>query len=106
MRPEIKEYNYDWLMGGVLQAGSRVPDGTTKETELTYRYIPYYKGVLKSFIDTGDVGIQVLKLFDKYYKNILTAHEQQKNPVSSFFLKNTCLWKISKLDVIIYPYSS
>jgi hypothetical protein len=85
MRPEIKEYNYDWLMGGVLQAGSRVPDGTPKETELTFRYIPYYKGVLKSFIDAGDVGIQVLKLFDKYYKNILTAHEQGKKIVATTF---------------------
>jgi hypothetical protein len=78
MRPEFKEYNYDWLMSSVLSAASAVANGSEKETELAYKYIPYFKGVSKFFIDHGDVGIQVLKLFDAYYKNILNAHDQGK----------------------------
>ncbi len=78
MRPEMTEYNYDWLMGGVLRAASKVANGSQKETDLTYRYVPYFKGIAKSFIDAGEVGVQVLKLFDKYYENILTAHERGK----------------------------
>jgi len=85
MRPEIKEYNYDWLMSRVLEAASRVENGTEKETLLTYRYIPYFKRIVKSFNDGGDAGVQVLKLFDAYYKNILTAHEQGKKIAATTF---------------------
>ena len=56
MRPEFKEYNYDWLMSSVLSAASAVANGTQKETELAYKYIPYFKGVSKFFIDHGEIG--------------------------------------------------
>jgi benzoyl-CoA reductase/2-hydroxyglutaryl-CoA dehydratase subunit BcrC/BadD/HgdB len=78
MRPEMFEYHYDWLMASVLNAASKVTRGTCKETALAYRYIPYFKGVVKSFIDAGDVGVQIFKLFAQYYDNVLTAHERGK----------------------------
>ncbi len=85
MRPEMREYNYDWLMGSMLHAASRVSNGTPKETELTYRYIPYFKNVAQSFIGAGEIGIQILKLFDRYYENILTAHERGQKIAASTF---------------------
>lgn len=78
MRPELYEYNYDWLMASVLNAASKVSNGTPKETALTYKYIPYFKGVAQSFIEAGDVGVQILKLFAEYYDNVLTAHSRGK----------------------------
>jgi benzoyl-CoA reductase/2-hydroxyglutaryl-CoA dehydratase subunit BcrC/BadD/HgdB len=78
MRPELREYNYDWIMGRTLNAAAKVPLGTLKETELTYRYIPYFKGVASSFINAGPPGIQFLSLLGKYYENILTARDQGK----------------------------
>ncbi len=85
MRPEIKEYHYDWLMGGVLGAASRLGDGFSKETELAYRYIPNFKNTAQSFLDGGEVGVQVLKLFDAYYQNILTSHERGKKIAATTF---------------------
>ena len=85
MRPEIQEYNYDWLMAAVLNAASKVPNGTSKETALTYRYIPYFEGVARSFIEAGDVGIQILKMFSDYYDNVLTAHARGKKIVATTF---------------------
>ncbi len=85
MRPEIKEYNYDWLMASTLNAAANVPNGTQKETEMTYRYLPSYKNIAKTFIDAGDSGIQMLKLYAKYYDNILTAHEQGKKIAATTF---------------------
>jgi benzoyl-CoA reductase/2-hydroxyglutaryl-CoA dehydratase subunit BcrC/BadD/HgdB len=85
MRPELQEYNYDWLMRSVLHAASNVANGTPKETELTYKYIPYFKNVAGTFIGAGDTGVQVLKLFDTYYENILTAHERGKKLAATTF---------------------
>ena len=78
MRPELKEYNYDWHMWAVLSAASRVAGGSQKEIDLTYKYTPYYKGILEAFVSDGEVGQQILRLFDQYYKDILTAHEKGK----------------------------
>ena len=60
MRPEIREYNYDRLMAGMLNAAAKVPAGTEKETVLTYRYIPNFTGVARSFINAGPATFEVL----------------------------------------------
>lgn len=85
MRPEIQEYNYDWLMAKTLAAAASVSLGTKKETELTYRYIPYYKNVVKSFIDAGDPGVQSLAMLAQYYDNILTAKARGKKICATTF---------------------
>ncbi len=78
MRPEIKEYNYDWMMAGVMNMAGKVPNGTAKETALTYRYVPYFSKVARTFIESGEVGVQILNLFARYYGNVLGAHAAGK----------------------------
>jgi benzoyl-CoA reductase/2-hydroxyglutaryl-CoA dehydratase subunit BcrC/BadD/HgdB len=98
MRPAIQEYNYDWLMGSTLKAAAAVPLGTKKETELTYRYIPYYKNVAKSFIDAGDPGVQCLEMMAKYYDNILTAHAQGKKICATTFCNSPVI--LYAMDIV------
>lgn len=98
MRPEIQEYNYDWMMGSTLKAAAGVPLGTKKETELTYRYIPYYKNIAKTFIDAGDPGIQALDLLAKYYENILTAHAQGKKICATTFCNSPVI--LYAMDIV------
>ena len=57
MRPEIQEYNYDWLLGGLLESAANIANASPKEIELMYRYIPNFKGMAQSFIDAGPPGI-------------------------------------------------
>jgi benzoyl-CoA reductase/2-hydroxyglutaryl-CoA dehydratase subunit BcrC/BadD/HgdB len=85
MRPEIQEYHYDWLIGGTLNAASRFPMGTPKESALAYHYVPYFKGILKSFVDVGPPGIQFLGLLARYYENILSAKKTGKKVVGTTF---------------------
>jgi len=98
MRPEIQEYNYEWLMGKTLQTAAKVPAGTQKEIEFTYRYIPYFKGVAKSFIDAGPPGIQFLDLLGKYYENILTAKDQEKIIGASTFCSTPAI--LFAMDIV------
>lgn len=76
MRPEIKEYNYDQLMAGTLYAAARVSAGTSKETALTFKYIPNFTGVAGAFVEAGPPGIYFLYLLEEYYNNLLTAKKQ------------------------------
>ena len=102
MRPEIREYNYDWLMGKTLQTAAKVPVGTPKETEYTYRYIPYFKGAAKSFIDAGPPGIKFLDLLAKYYDNILTAKAQGKIIGASTFCSTPTI--LFAMDIVPLTY--
>src|SRR6056297_551392 len=85
MRAEAKEYNYDWMMGSILEAAAKLPAGSRKETELTLRYIPHFKYALGTLLDTGPPGVQFLQMLSDYYKNIITAHEQGKKIVATTF---------------------
>ncbi|MBT4638670.1 MAG: 2-hydroxyacyl-CoA dehydratase, partial [Deltaproteobacteria bacterium] len=98
MRPEIREYNYDWLMGSTLRAAANLPRGTKKETELSYRYIPYFKNIGKSFVDAGDPGVETLELLARYYENILAARQQGKKIAATTFCNSPVI--LYAMDIV------
>jgi benzoyl-CoA reductase/2-hydroxyglutaryl-CoA dehydratase subunit BcrC/BadD/HgdB len=85
MRPEIKEYNYDRIMAGLLEVAKNYTNGTEKEAELAYRYIPNYKGVLKTVLDAGAAGTLLFELLHEYYDNIIYARERGKKVCGTTF---------------------
>jgi benzoyl-CoA reductase/2-hydroxyglutaryl-CoA dehydratase subunit BcrC/BadD/HgdB len=78
MRPELKEYNYDWLAGSALKTAATIASGTPKEAQLSLGYIPYFKDVVESFMKAGPPGIEFMGLLAKYYDNILKAKDRGK----------------------------
>jgi len=98
MRPEIKEYNYDWLMGKTLAAASTLSAGTKKETELSYRYMPAYRNVAEAFFSIGEPGVQSLRLLSAYFKNILTARAKGKKLAATTFCNSPVI--LYAMDVV------
>lgn len=85
MRQELKEYNYDWMLWRTINPGSRLADGSAKELAFSYRYIPYFKGILKTILDQGPSGRLFLKMLDQYFENIILAKERgQKLAMTTF----------------------
>jgi len=76
MRPEIKEYNFDWLLYSTLDAAAKSADGTEKEFKRLLKYIPYFRGILDPIISEGKAGIIFLKGVAKYLKNVIEAKER------------------------------
>lgn len=97
MRPEMYEYNYDWMMARILKMASTVPMGTKKETELTYRYIPHFQ-ILKPWVDAGPAGVRFLHLIKRYFRNILTARDQGKKIVGTTFCNTPAI--IYAMDMV------
>lgn len=91
MRPELREYHYDWLMHGTLLAASRVPRGAAKETQRMYRYIPGFRKTAQTFYDAGEPGVIGLEIMAKYYENILTAHSRGKKIAATTFCNSPVL---------------
>ena len=98
MRPEIREYNYDWLMAGTLTAAGALANGTKKETDLIWRYIPYFKGVAQAFINAGPPGIRFLELGAQYYRNILNAHREGKKIAATTFCNTPAI--LYAMDIV------
>jgi benzoyl-CoA reductase subunit B len=92
MRPELKEYNYDWMMGKTLEAAANVPSGTRKETDLAMKYLPNYQGVADTFFNSGDPGIQLLHLLTQYFENILTARKKGKKIAVTTFCQTPAIF--------------
>ena len=102
MRPEIEEYNYDWLMGGVLNAASKLAYATPKEYEYSLRYIPYFRGIADAFISNGETGAEILSFLSQYYANILSARAQEKKlAMTSFSLAPVVLYAMDIVPVAI-----
>lgn len=92
MRPEMREYNYDWLMGRTLKAAAALGRGTEKEARAAMAYIPYFKGVASRFLREGEPGKIFLELLAQYYDNILTAHARGKKLVATTFCKSPLIF--------------
>ena len=85
MRPEIYQYNYDWMLWRAIQAAGKLADGSEKETRKMLNYIPYFSKTAEVFINMGKPGITYLKLIEQYLENIVTAHEKGKKIVMTTF---------------------
>ncbi|MGD9332125.1 MAG: 2-hydroxyacyl-CoA dehydratase family protein [Desulfobacterales bacterium] len=85
MRPEIKAYPFDWMMGAALAHASKAADGTPRELRHLYRYIPYFKGVLDPLLREGEPGILFIKMLNRYLQNILNAHREGKKLAGTTF---------------------
>ncbi len=92
MRPEIRQYNYDWLMGRTLKAAAALGRGTEKEASAAFEYMPYFRGVASSFLREGEPGKIFLELLAQYYDNILTAHRRGKKLVATTFCKSPVIF--------------
>lgn len=107
MRPEIKEYNYDWMLWRILDPASRIADGSAKELDLAYRYVPYFKGVLDPLLREGLPGRTFLKLINKYFENLHTAHAKGKKvAITTFCFSPAICYALDVVPVTLEPLTA
>jgi len=85
MRPEMKEYNFDWMLWSLTTIASNTMNGTEKELTHLLPYAPYFRGILEVFISHGKAGSTLLDIMKKYMENIITAHSRGKKIAISTF---------------------
>lgn len=85
MRPEIKEYNFDWMLWATMEHASKVGDGTAGELRHVYRYIPYYRDVFNALLREGEPGTVFIKILNQYLRNIVHARREGKKVAATTF---------------------
>jgi len=85
MRPEMKEYKFDWMMQGTVAAAVALTTGTDKEMQYARSYVPYFSTVIDFFFGFGDLGVKFLKMVQQYFDNILSAESEGKKVAAITF---------------------
>jgi benzoyl-CoA reductase/2-hydroxyglutaryl-CoA dehydratase subunit BcrC/BadD/HgdB len=85
MRPELREYKFDWMLLSAFKAASKLKDGTVKEYKHSMNYIPYFNGTVSALLDTGEPGVHFIKCLVKYYENFVTARERGRHTAATTF---------------------
>lgn len=76
MRPELKEYKFDWMLWTTFAAAARLRNGTEKEYRNTLKYIPYFSGTVSAILAAGEPGQLFLECLARYFENFITAREK------------------------------
>jgi hypothetical protein len=85
MRPEMREYNMDWMVASMLQVASRLTTCTDKEWKRMLRYMPYFKVLLETSKNAGEPGLYLFKMLNAYFERLMTARaNQQKICMTTF----------------------
>ena len=107
MRPEIREYNMDWMLSSIMMAASKTADGSEKEYLRLLEYIPYFKGILHPIVKEGKPGVTFLKMFSDYLHNIVTAHDSGKKvAMTTFCFSPSILYSMGIVPVTLEVLST
>ena len=93
MRPEMMEYNFDWLFQSSIETASKLPRGTQKEQDMVITYAPYFKGIIETIIfGAGKVGQPFLTMLSEYFDAVLKAHERGKKICMTTFVVTPAIY--------------
>ncbi|MBN1497086.1 MAG: 2-hydroxyacyl-CoA dehydratase [Spirochaetes bacterium] len=106
MRPETKEYRFDWMLWTMFLAGSRLKNGTEKEYQNTLGYVPYFSGILEALYDTGAPGKAFLECLAKYTENIVFARERGRKTAATSFCFSPAILHAMDIDPICFEVIS
>ncbi|OQX61345.1 MAG: hypothetical protein B5M56_09250 [Desulfococcus sp. 4484_241] len=85
MRQELLEYNFDWMMGCLMDGGAKAAKSTPKEQQVLMRYMPYFNKTIDMILGEGEAGELFLKMMCRFFDNLLTAHEKGKKIAATTF---------------------
>jgi benzoyl-CoA reductase subunit B len=98
MRPEIKEYNYDWMLGSLLKVAADIGNSSEKEIRYLLEYIPYFKGSLGVLLREGEVGFHFIRMVSKYFDDLLNARKENKKIAAITFCFSPAL--LNAMDIV------
>ncbi len=78
MRPEIKEYNWDWMVASMVDVAANLDRSSPKEIDYALRYLPYFKDIMSAFMEMGDPAWRFLDMLNVYLKKVLSAKKDGK----------------------------
>ncbi len=92
MRSEIKEYNYDWMLGSLLKVAADIGNSPEKEIQYLLKYIPYFSGALNVLLRVEEVGFRFIRMLSRYFENVLSATQNNRKLAAITFCLSPALF--------------
>jgi len=92
MRPEIREYHYDWMLGSLLKTAARIGNCTAREIEIMQGYIPYFNRTLNVLLREGEPGRRFIRLLSGFFDELLSAHGEGRKLAAITFCLSPALF--------------
>ncbi|HPC46793.1 MAG TPA: hypothetical protein PLW83_02020, partial [Deltaproteobacteria bacterium] len=106
MRPETREYDYDWNIWTIMENAALVKDGTDKEYASLLGLIPHFSRALDIFIRQGEPGVKFIKLVASYIRNCIEAKSRGKKTVlTSFSMATPILYAMDLVPVCLEAFT-
>ncbi|MEW5733454.1 MAG: 2-hydroxyacyl-CoA dehydratase family protein [Thermodesulfobacteriota bacterium] len=78
MRPEMREYNWDWMLGSMIHIAAGLDKASPLELTHMLRYVPYFSDTMGMFARLGDPAWHFVRMLDVYMQRVLAAKSQGK----------------------------
>jgi hypothetical protein len=102
MRPETREYPFDWMLWRTFVEASRMKRGTEKEYRTTLAKVPYFRGIVGRILDAGKPGEAFLSLCADYLDNMVHARERGlKNAITTFCFNPALLYAMGVTPICL-----
>ncbi|MBF0120090.1 MAG: 2-hydroxyacyl-CoA dehydratase [Desulfobacterales bacterium] len=104
MRPEIYEYNYDWMLWRTCVAAANLGNGSDYEVKKMLDYVPYFRGIIEPVMNLGETGKSFLRMMAEYTENIVCAKKQGKKvALTTFCFSPTLLYAMDIVPISLEP---
>ncbi|HOJ13426.1 MAG TPA: hypothetical protein PLT69_02910, partial [Deltaproteobacteria bacterium] len=106
MKPETREYRYDWNIWTIMENAALVKDGTDKEYESLLGLIPHFADALDIFIRQGEPGVRFIKLVANYIRACIEAKALGKKTVlTSFSMATPILYAFDLVPICLEAFT-
>jgi len=106
LKPETREYRYDWNIWTIMENAALVKDGTDKEYESLLGLIPHFADALDIFIRQGEPGVRFIKLVANYIRACIEAKALGKKTVlTSFSMATPILYAFDLVPICLEAFT-
>jgi len=99
MRPEIRQYPFDWMLQRSMHIASNSFRGSKKEYNSLLKYMPYFGGLMNLLGQNDETGVLFIDMLKDVVDDLLYAHDRGKQRCMTTF----CFSPIVLLAMDIVP---
>ncbi|MBF0451716.1 MAG: 2-hydroxyacyl-CoA dehydratase [Candidatus Magnetomorum sp.] len=104
MRPEIQEYNFDWMLHRSMHIACNSLKGSKKEYQRMLEYMPYFRGLMDLLAKYDEPGILFLDLVKDIIDDMYFATEKEKKIcMTTFCFSPIILHAMDIVPVVMEP---
>jgi len=104
MRPEIKEYDFDWMLHKSMHIAYNSLKGSKNEYQRMLNYMPYFRGLMDLLSKYDETGVLFIEMVKEVIDEMYFAHSNGKKLcMTTFCFSPIVLWSMDVVPIVMEP---